>query len=143
MPSQREAMIRRGVELTNTAMVSADQGQARAAAAEMATHYHDDAVIDYSGGLPDFFGTQGRDAMLSWMQGAREVFRGMILEPIEIVEKGDALVMSARMRGQGSASGAQVDTELAYVFWFRGDRIAASTPYRTFDEALGAADARP
>jgi ketosteroid isomerase-like protein len=132
-------MTRRGFELWNIAMGGDDEESRRSALGQMVESYHPDAELDFRRTLPDFAVTRGREAMISWTEGAREVLGAVRLEPLEYVDAGDAVVVRVRIDAQGASSGASTGAEFVYVFRFRAQQVIAATTYATRAEALKAA----
>lgn len=130
----------RGARLWSIGLSAEDDGEARAAFEEMVSAYHDDAELDFSRTLPDFAPVRGREAMVAWSMDARGAFQGNVnLEPGALTVAGDAVVLPVRLTARGAASGVVTQTEFAYVFRFRGDKIASATTYPTLPRALQAA----
>ena len=78
--------------------------------------------------------------MVSWSMKARETFQGGVsLEPGELLLVDDVVVLPVHMRTRGAASGLVMQTEFAYVFRFRGDKVASAATYPTVSSALEAA----
>ena len=130
-----------GLRLWSIALSSEDDDAARAALDEMVTAYHEDAELDFSRTLPDFAPIRGRNAMVTWSLNARHALRRSVaLEPAgELTVVGDTVVFPVRMSAHGAASGLPMETEFAYVFRFRGDKIASAMTYPALPEALRAA----
>jgi ketosteroid isomerase-like protein len=138
MSRENVEMIRRGFELWNIAMGGSDEESRRSALGQMVEGYHPDAELDFRRTLPDFAPTRGREAMISWTEGAREVFGAVRLEPLEYFEAGDAVVVRVRIDAQGASSGASTGAEFVYLFRFRANQVTAATTYATRAEALEA-----
>ncbi|MGH2779951.1 MAG: nuclear transport factor 2 family protein, partial [Thermoleophilaceae bacterium] len=66
-------------------------------------------------------GHRGRDSLERFLPGWLESFDGFGVEPEQVVERGDELVVIVRQTGTGRSSGPQVETRLAHV-WNRGER---------------------
>jgi ketosteroid isomerase-like protein len=138
MSQENVKAIRRGFELWNVAIGGGDGASRQTALRQMVEQYHPDAELDYSRTLPDFLPTRGREAMVSWTEGAREAFGEVRIEPGEYVDAGEAVVVQVRMRAKGTSSGASVGGEFVYVFRFQGKLVSSATSYRTMREALDA-----
>ena len=138
MSQENVEAIRRGFELWNIAMGGGDETSRRTALRQMVEEYHPDAELDYGRTLPDFLPTSGREAMVSWTEGAREAFGEVQIDPVEYVDAGDAVVVRVRMLAKGTSSGASVSGEFVYVFRYRDEQVISATSYLTMREALQA-----
>ncbi len=139
MSEENVEMTRRGFELWNIAMGAGDEETRRSALGEMVEQYHADAELDFGRTLPDFAPTRGREAMISWTEGVREVLGAVRVEALEYIDAGDAVVARVRIEAQGAASGASTGAEFVYLFRFRAQQVTAATTYATRAEALKAA----
>ncbi len=138
MSRENVEMTRRGFELWNVAMGGGDEESRRSALGQMVENYHPNAELDFRRTLPDFAPTRGREAMISWTEGAREVFGAVRLEALEYVDAGDAVLVRVRIVVQGASSGASAGAEFVYLFRFRARQVIAATTYPTRHEALEA-----
>ena len=89
-----------------------------------------DSVISYSGDpsagiAPDlvgreFHGNEGfREAWASWL----EAFDDLRVEPTEVTDLGDRLLIGVHSVGRGTVSGVEVDQRGFTLFTFRGGRV--------------------
>lgn len=138
MSHENVEMTRRGFELWNIAMGASDDESRRSALEQMAENYHPDAELDFRRTLPDFAPTRGREAMISWTEGAREALGAVRIAPLEYVDAGDAVMVRVRLSAQGASSGASTGAEFVYVFRFRAQQVIAATTYTTRAQALEA-----
>jgi len=69
----------------------------------------------------------------------QKTMSGYDVIPVELIEAGDKVVAVARAVGAGSASQIAVDEPFAFVFTFKGERIAREQAFRNKEEALEAA----
>jgi ketosteroid isomerase-like protein len=65
---------------------------------------------------PDAGEHHGRDSFERFFRGWLESFEGFRVEPEQVVERGDDLVVVVRQTGTGRASGLRVETRLAHVW---------------------------
>jgi ketosteroid isomerase-like protein len=65
------------------------------------------------------------------------------VEPIEITDLGDRILVVLRQRGAGASSGVEVELEFAQLIETRDGRAARATHYLTKEEALAAAGSMP
>ena len=138
MSQENVEATRRGFELWNVAIGGADEERQRTALRQMVEEYHPDAELDYSRTLPDFPPTRGRQAIISWTEGAREALGEVRIEPVEYVDAGDAVVVQVRMLAKGTSSGANVGGEFVYVFRYRDEQVISATSYLTMRQAFKA-----
>jgi ketosteroid isomerase-like protein len=138
MSQENVQTTRRGFELWNIAMGAGDEASRRSALEQMIQHYHPDVELDFRRTLPDFAPTRGREAMISWTEGAHEVFGAVRVEALDYVDTGDAVVVRVRIDAQGALSGASAGAEFVYLFRFRARQVIAATTYQTSTEALEA-----
>jgi ketosteroid isomerase-like protein len=64
------------------------------------------------------------------------------IEPSEIRDLGDAVLVLAVLRTQGKSSGVEVERSIGYVFQFEDGLVRRATAYMTPEEALEAAGLR-
>jgi ketosteroid isomerase-like protein len=92
--------------------------------------------------LPDpqvHHGAEGAQAALA---AARAEFDDYVVEPYELIPFDDCIVVCARQRGRGHASGVAVEGKIFHLWELRGDRVAGLYAFSTREEALEAAAAR-
>lgn len=77
--------------------------------------------------------------------GYREVWRRLLeafpdlsLHPEELLDLGDRLISTTRMRGHGAGSGAPVDLLIYQLLWFRRGLVVKQEDHRGLDDALEA-----
>jgi ketosteroid isomerase-like protein len=136
MSQENVESLRHGFELWNVASSEPDERTWRAAMDEMVAAYHPDAKIDFSRTLPDFPSTGVTAAMTAWVESARGTFSDVLLEPTDVVDAGDSVVVSLRITGKGTLSGVDIAAEVFYVFTFRDGQVVAATTYLSRREAL-------
>jgi ketosteroid isomerase-like protein len=93
---------------------------------------------------PDAFlqgGTfKGRDAVGEWFGDWFRTFEpGYRFEIDEARDLGEVVYLSARHRGRGRASGAEVQGRMGYLYTVRGGKIVRAELYRSPAAALEAA----
>jgi ketosteroid isomerase-like protein len=87
-----------------------------------------------------YFGYEGG---LQWRRDLFDVVDDARYVLDEILAEGDDyVVVSNRVLGRGSASGAPVELRWASIFWFRNGRIARVVGYERRREALAAVGRR-
>ena len=134
-------MIRQGLNRWGAVTGATDEQQARAAIEEVVSGYHLDCELDFTRTLPDFPREHGPEAMVRWMTGARTALAEATFTPGEIVETGDSVVVPVRVTARPRGAEGVVHMDFAYVFRFRGEKIAAATSYPTLQDALEATTA--
>jgi ketosteroid isomerase-like protein len=89
--------------------------------------------------LPDPQVHHGAAGAAAALAAAREEFDEYEVEPYEFIALDDTIVVCARQRGRGQASGAVVEGEIFHVWKLRGERVAGLWAFSTREEALEAA----
>jgi ketosteroid isomerase-like protein len=69
----------------------------------------------------------------------QKTMSGYDVVPVELIEVGDRVVAVAKAVGTGLVSQIAVDEPFAFVFTFKGSRIAREQAFRNREEALIAA----
>jgi len=80
----------------------------------------------------------GRDGFRQFIESWTESFDDLRIEPQEMVEVGDDVVVVVRQRGRGHGSGIELDITTVHVWTIRGGAAVAWTAYRSRDDALKA-----
>jgi ketosteroid isomerase-like protein len=81
----------------------------------------------------------GFEGFVRASEEVQEAFDDYRVEPEEFIDAGNAVVVLAHISGRGRASGMTLDTRLAHLWVFRGDKVVRGEVYRTAEEALEAA----
>ena len=103
--------------------------------------FHADTALEFGDDVgPDYDRRyQGRalafDAYRRWLEEWGEMRR----EPAGFVDRGDVVVVLGKEHVRGESSGLEIERELGQVLRLRGGAVAELTEYRTWDEALRAA----
>ena len=85
---------------------------------------------------PSYRGREGRlDFQMTWMRDLGEFEQ----EAEEVIDAGDRIVVLGRMMGTGLGSGANFESEVAYVITVSEGRPVREQPFRSHTEALEAA----
>jgi ketosteroid isomerase-like protein len=79
-----------------------------------------------------------RDYLAQW----QELWDEHSLEPIEVIDAGQAVVVVMHERGRGHSSGVEVDRTIAGVYSFGGSKIVRAEHYTSKEEALRAAGSK-
>ena len=91
--------------------------------------------------LPDWQESTGRDEFLDWRGAWEEGFSSEHMEPEEIIDAGDRVVVLVHHRGHGKLSGIDVDQHFAMVWTVRDGRAVRMDLYPTREAALEAVGA--
>ena len=85
-------------------------------------------------GLPDAGGTlYGRDAVRALLEP--EAFADARLEVLDLVERGDTVLVRGRFHARGFGSGIELNTETAVVYRFRGDLVSRVENWQRLEDA--------
>jgi ketosteroid isomerase-like protein len=125
MSQQNLALVQRGFETLN-------------AGEPDFSIYHPELVYHPRSDEPDPSPHVGREAFERLARGFLESFPKLVFDMEELSDAGDLVIASTVMRGQGSASGAEVTDAYVFVYRFRDGLIAEGWEYRTREEALEA-----
>lgn len=90
---------------------------------------------------PDPGTYRGHEGVERFWARWREAFGQLYLIPEEVIDAGDQVVVVARRRGQGVASGVEIEAEVAQVFTFRGMTAVRCQEFYDREAALQAAGA--
>jgi len=104
-------------------------------------HWSDDLDHRSIIGAPDDRGPiHGKDAMRAYVQDWMDTFDDFLLEPVELIDAGDGLVVALlRYGGRAKLSGIELDETFGVVFTIRDRKIARGREYATRNQALEAA----
>lgn len=84
--------------------------------------YAEDAVFDVSAVFTDVAPIRGRESMRRYWTELRETWAGLRLDPIDVLDAGEGhYVLEVRLRGEGRASGAEVEQRFALLYDTRAD----------------------
>lgn len=105
---------------------------------EVLEHFHPDAEwIPYLAGL-EARSYRGHAALRDMWRSLRENFRDFRIEPREIIDRGEQLVLVVDAQGSGPHSGAEVKQTWAQVVTIRDGLISRVEPFSSRAEALRA-----
>jgi ketosteroid isomerase-like protein len=96
----------------------------------------DDVVAVVSSRLPNEGTYHGHEGFREMLEGWDEAWESFQIEPGDLVEEGDWVIVAARQFGRGRGSGIDVDRSIAYMFRVRGEQIAALRVCDSVDEAV-------
>jgi ketosteroid isomerase-like protein len=90
--------------------------------------------------MPDAQVYRGPSEIRKFWEAWRDMFDEFHVEPEEIIDAGDEIVVMIRVRGRGRESGAEVDTPAFPQVWsFRDGRVINVAMYQSREKALRAA----
>jgi ketosteroid isomerase-like protein len=99
---------------------------------EVMQRFAEDAVWEWPPGGPDAGVYRGHEEINRAAQRWGDSWDDFRLEPEEVIERGDEVFVMCRYLGTGRGSGVPIDSEIAHLWEFRGDRVAR---LRMFGEA--------
>ncbi|HEX6652819.1 MAG TPA: nuclear transport factor 2 family protein [Thermoleophilaceae bacterium] len=91
--------------------------------------------------VPDPASYTGRDAFIANMAKLEESFEELRLEPVEVVDLGEKIIVVVSMSGRGRGSGAAVQMTFAQLWLLRDGKAVSLRDYATREEALEGAGA--
>jgi uncharacterized protein (TIGR02246 family) len=83
---------------------------------------------------------QGQSGIRDYFSSLADVWEELRLEPEEIRDLGDRVLVIGRWSSRGRGSGAEVESPAAWVFAVRDGRVVFSRAYRDAEEALADAE---
>ena len=89
--------------------------------------------------VPDPASYTGRDAFIANMAKLEESFEELRLDPLEVVDLGEKIVVVVSMSGRGRGSSAPVEMTFAQLWSLRDGKAVSLCDYATKAEALQAA----
>jgi uncharacterized protein len=103
-----------------------------------------DPEVEWHAALPALLGGEatvyrGHEGVRDFMREFQEVFAERHMEFDEIRDLGDRLVAIGRLRNRGRASGAEVESPIAYVVDFKRGKVVLVRTYLDHHSALEAA----
>jgi ketosteroid isomerase-like protein len=101
-----------------------------------------DFGLEEAAEIPDPDSFTGRDAFIANMAKLEESFEELRLEPLEIIDLGERIVVVVSMRGQGRGSGAPVEMTFVQLWSLRDGKAVSLRDYATKSEALEAVGLR-
>ena len=85
---------------------------------------HEEIVADVPTGFANADSYRGREGFRRMAEQWLEPWREFRIEPLELVEEGDAVIVSVHQSGTGRESGIEVDMDLAYLVRVRDGMLA-------------------
>jgi len=97
-----------------------------------------DFGLEEAAGLPDPAAYTGREAFIANIAKLEESFKELRLEPLEVMDLGDKVVVVVSLSGRGRESGAPVEANFAQLWSLRDGKAVSLHDYATKAEALEA-----
>jgi ketosteroid isomerase-like protein len=97
-----------------------------------------DFALEEAADLPDPEAYTGREAFIENMAKLEESFEELRMEPLEIVDLGEKVIVVVSMSGRGQGSSVPVEMTFAQLWSLRGGRAVSLRDYATRAEALEA-----
>jgi ketosteroid isomerase-like protein len=91
---------------------------------------------------PDVDTYHGREGLAELATTWRDMFEELRIEPHEFIAEGDYVIASARVRGQGTSSGAEIDMSRTYTMRLHNGTTIEVWEHRTKGQALEAVGLR-
>ena len=103
-----------------------------------------DPAIEWHGTPEAVVGSaaHGVDGVHQYLAQWQELWDEHSLEPIEIIDAGQAVVVVIHEQARGHSSGIGVDRTFAGVYTFGGTKVVRAEHFTSKDEALKAAQSR-
>jgi ketosteroid isomerase-like protein len=111
--------------------------------AELWARVDPDAAFHERPDLPDAKVYCGREAGRDFFRKTWDLFAEIRWEPKEIVDGGDVVVVTSKVRAIGRGSDVPVEMDEAAAFWFRDGKIIRAAGFPDKQQALAAAGIGP
>jgi ketosteroid isomerase-like protein len=131
-------MSRENVENLRKMFALFNDGGAKAATEALGHLLHPDFELEEAEVLPDPEAYTGKEAFVANLAKLEESFDDLQMEPLEIVDLGDRIVVVVSMRGRGRGSSAPVETTFAQLWALRDGKAVSLQDFATKAEALEA-----
>lgn len=91
-------------------------------------------------GAPDDSGVMhGRDRVRAYFVELQESFEDIVVEPLEMLDVGDHVVIDVRLTARSRGAGVPVELRFAATYLVKNGRLASAREYLTREEAIAAA----
>jgi ketosteroid isomerase-like protein len=97
-----------------------------------------DFRLDESAELPDPGAYGGKEAFIANLAKLEQAFDDIRIEPLEVEDLGEKVVVVVSIRARGRASSAEVETTFAQLWTLRDGKAVSLRDYATKEEALEA-----
>jgi ketosteroid isomerase-like protein len=97
-------------------------------------------VLKPAGVFPESAETRGREGMMRLLTAQAEAFERLRIEPQEVIEAGDRIVVSVSFGGRARHTGLEVDVSVAHVWTLHNHKALRLDMYSSKAEALEAVE---
>jgi ketosteroid isomerase-like protein len=98
-----------------------------------------DVVLQGRPDVPDATDYRGREGFAEFLRMIAEVFAEIRWEPQEFIDRGDAVIVVAKVVAVGRGSDVPVEMDETDVVWFRDGSVIRVAGFPTREEGLAAA----
>jgi ketosteroid isomerase-like protein len=106
--------------------------------------WHEDISWRAIEGAPDDVGEMhGRDRLRRYYEEFLEAFEGIVLDPIEIADMGEYVMVELHMAARSRAGGVPTEIRFGLLYRLRDGKVAWGREYASRDEAVAAASLPP
>src|SRR5215208_3080906 len=95
-----------------------------------------DFALEEAAGVPDVESLSGREAFIANLAKLEESFDEIRMEPVEIVDRGEQIVVVVSLRGRGRGSEVPVEMTFAQLWSLRDGKAVSLRDFATKAEAL-------
>jgi hypothetical protein len=99
---------------------------------------HPDVVLRTSGMFPESGEYHGYEGLRRFAENQAEAFEAMSIEPLEMIDAGDRVVVPTSFGGKARHTGIPATFAVVHVWTMREGKVAALDMYRDRSEALKA-----
>jgi ketosteroid isomerase-like protein len=136
MSQENVEVVRRGYAALNAAY---EKGTVEDLVPFVEEHYGPGFVLMTSGMFPETAEMHGHDGLLRFVVTQMEAFTRMWIEPHELIEVGDKVIVPVRFGGRARHTGIEVGFSVVHVITLRDGKVVRLAMFQTREEALEAA----
>jgi ketosteroid isomerase-like protein len=133
MSEENVETMRKGYEALNSALASGED------LVPLMESIDPDIVVEM-GVLEGTF--HGREGLIRFLEGQAAVFENLRVDPEEIIDAGDSIVVPIRLTGKAPSTGLALDYRAIHVWTMRNGKAIRLRLYESRDRALEAAGLR-
>jgi ketosteroid isomerase-like protein len=131
-------MSQQNVETIREMFAIVNERGVRAATEAFGDLLASDFALAEATGLPDPEAYTGKGAFIENMAKLEESFEELRMEPLEIVDLGERVIVVVSMSGRGQGGGVPVEMTFAQLWSLRDGKAVSLRDYATKAEALAA-----
>lgn len=132
-------MSREKVELARRAYAALNDAYRTGDFEPVIEEFFDPEIVFMPAGiLPETGEVRGREELLGFTKRQAEAFERLSIEPVEIIDAGDRVLVPLRLGGRARFTGIPVEFSLVHVATFRGGKALRVDVYADKAEALEA-----